>query len=531
MSDEINEQHKKPANKWGRPTNVPGVDARRLAVSYIRGVLADGRFLDELVARAMADDDIAQMEHRDRALARLIAATLLRHRGEIDDLLERFMQKPLNKTRGNIWPILQAAAVQLLYLDTPPHAAINIAVEQCRTDRAAHRFDKLANAVLRKVSTDGRAIGATQDSAKLNTPRWMWDRWVSAYGEDIARKIVSANAREAALELTIADPAQINHWAAQLGAVRLATGSLRLKSEGRVEELAGYDQGAWWVQDSAAALPTKLFGDVAGQQIADICAAPGGKTAQLAAAGARVTSIDKSKLRLTRLRDNLARVNLSDAIKIIEADATSWTPREQFDALLLDAPCTATGTMRRHPDIAHLKQSEGVEKLAALQSRLLDNCWRCIKPGGLLIYCTCSLEPEEGPDQIAALLARTPQLERVPIKATELDIDPGWITAQGDLRTFPFHVAQPAAGRVLPVEPPEPLVKSEPPEPSAPSAPSVKADSSASSDLRKSTEPAQDDGSALADSPAIPAGVASLDRPDLMAGLDGFYVARLRIKV
>jgi 16S rRNA (cytosine967-C5)-methyltransferase len=241
---------------------------------------------------------------------------------------------------------------------------------------------------------------------------------------------------EAALDITVKDePAA---WAERLGGIVLPTGSVRLKAGGRIEDLAGYSEGAWWVQDAAAALPARLLGTVAGLSVADLCAAPGGKTVELAATGARVTAVELSGERLVRLRANLERMHL-DA-ELVEADATTWRPRQTFDAVLLDAPCTATGTIRRHPDILRLKRPEDIAALSDLQTRLLDNAVQLLRPGGTLVYCACSLEPEEGSDQIARLLAREPRLARAPIKPGEWGIAPDWITPDGDLRTLPFHL-------------------------------------------------------------------------------------------
>jgi 16S rRNA (cytosine967-C5)-methyltransferase len=226
-------------------------------------------------------------------------------------------------------------------------------------------------------------------------------------------------------------------WAATLGATVLPTGSLRMAAEGRIEDLPGYADGAWWVQDAAAALPAKLLGDVAGQRVADLCAAPGGKSASLAARGAHVTAVDISAERLQRLTTNLSRLHLSATV--VEADITSWLPTTLFDAVLLDAPCSATGTIRRHPDILRLKRSSDIAKLVPLQARMLDQALRIVKPGGLLVFCTCSLEHDEGVAHVDRLLNDNSNVERVPISAPAFGVDPSWLTPAGDLRTLPFH--------------------------------------------------------------------------------------------
>jgi 16S rRNA (cytosine967-C5)-methyltransferase len=274
------------------------------------------------------------------------------------------------------------------------------------------------------------------DAVGLDIPAWMLERWSNAYGADAARRIAQASLTEAALDLTVeGDPAL---WAERLGGIVLPTGSVRLKGGGRIEDLAGYDEGAWWVQDAAAALPARLIGAVDGRDVADLCAAPGGKTAELAAAGARVTAVEQSAARLKRLGANLERLHLK--ADLIEADAATWAPGRTFDAVLLDAPCTATGTIRRHPDILRLKRPEDVAALSEQQKRLLENAVRLLKPGGTLVYCTCSLEPEEGVEQIANLLQREPRLARRPIALGECAIAPEWLTPAGDLRTLPYHL-------------------------------------------------------------------------------------------
>lgn len=413
-----------------------GFSARQLATSLVKAVLADGHALDEAITRAFEREDNQKLAPRDRALARLIAATVLRRLGQLEKTVGTFVERSLPEQRGNLTPILLAAAAQLLFLDTPAHAAINIAVEQCRRDRRARRFDRLANAVLRRVSEHGPRIIAEQDAVRLNIPEWLLARWVRAYGETTARRIGEASLGEAALDVTIRAEPQL--WAARLGGRLLPTGSVRLRSHGRVENLPGYREGAWWVQDAAAALPGRLLGPVRGWRIADLCAAPGGKTAQFAAQGAKVTAVDISAQRVARLTANLVRLQLR--ADLVEADARTWAPGMEFDAVMLDAPCAATGTIRRHPDILRLKRPEDVVRLADLQGRLLSNAARLVKGDGLLVYCVCSLEPEEGREQIERFLAARPDYVRMPIDAEEIGADPEWVTPAGDLQTFPFHV-------------------------------------------------------------------------------------------
>jgi 16S rRNA (cytosine967-C5)-methyltransferase len=415
-----------------------GYEVRQLATLLVSSVLLDGRALDDTIATAFARADYRQMEPRDKGLARLIAATVLRRLGQLDAIIMSFVDRSLPIQSGNLRPILYSAAAQLLFLKIAPHAVINIAVEQCRRDPAANRFDKLANAVLRKVATQGPDMLVGQNSAQLNIPEWLWKRWTTCYGEALAARIAEASLTEAALDVSVINDAP--GWAAKLSGHVLPTGSVRLLPEGRIEHLPGFDEGDWWVQDAAAALPVKLLGDVRGLRVADLCAAPGGKTAELAALGAEVTAVDISAERLLRVRDNLYRLRLK--ADTVEADAATWSPQDEFDAVLVDVPCTATGTIRRHPDILRLKRQEDLRRIVDVQSRLLRNAMRIVKPGGHVVFCSCSLEPEEGPDQIARLLAASPGIVRVPVTAAELGGGSAsdWITADGDLRTFPHHM-------------------------------------------------------------------------------------------
>nr|PZN86633.1 MAG: MFS transporter [Pseudomonadota bacterium] len=429
----------KPTKSTRQPASTKqpaGLQARQLAVELISAVLDKRRAFDDALAASLARPEHQSLAANDRGLARLIAATVLRRHGQLTHIVNSFIERPLPPDRGRLTSILLAAAAQLVFLGSAPHAVINLAVEQTRRDPRARRFDRLTNAVLRRVAEKGAEIATAQDPIRLNIPDWLWNRWSTAYGEDATRQIAEASLREAPLDITVKSDAE--GWIRKLGGVLLPTGSIRLVPEGRVENLPGFWEGAWWVQDAAAALPAKLFGNVAGKHVADLCAAPGGKTAQLAAAGAHVTAVEVDPKRIDRLKDNLVRLQL--ATEIVEADATEWQPDTRFDAVLVDAPCLSTGTIRRHPDILHLKREGDLERLVTLQERLLNNAARLVKPGGLLVYCTCSLEPEEGPQQIERFLSRVDEFGRVPIQPGEAGIAAEWITADGDLRTLPFHM-------------------------------------------------------------------------------------------
>jgi 16S rRNA (cytosine967-C5)-methyltransferase len=289
--------------------------------------------------------------------------------------------------------------------------------------------------VLRRIAREGAERIAAFDAPVLDTPPWLMARWIKTYGEATAHAIAAANGREPALDLTVKSDAET--WAAKLDGRVLPTGSVRTIVHGAVTALPGFDEGAWWVQDAAASIPARLLGNVSGLRVADLCAAPGGKTAQLVAAGAKVTAVDRAPGRLKRLQDNLTRLSLE--AELVCADVAAWTAEQPFDAVLLDAPCTSTGTIRRHPDVPWLKRSADIASLAALQRRLLDHAITLVRPGGILVYCTCSLEPEEGTDIVADLLAREQSVRRVPIAAAEVFGETDFINQDGDLRTLPYY--------------------------------------------------------------------------------------------
>jgi 16S rRNA (cytosine967-C5)-methyltransferase len=300
--------------------------------------------------------------------------------------------------------------------------------------RSTRRYGGLVNAVLRRVSREGKERIAKFDDA-IDTPAWVMDRWMVTYGRETALAIANAHKNEPPLDLTA--KADAAGWAQKLGGEVLPTGSIRLADAGPIMSLAGFDEGAWWVQDTAASLPANLLGDINGKSVADLCAAPGGKTAQLAARGAHVTAVDRSAPRLKRLQDNLARLQLH--CTVVAADAATWSAGP-FDAVLVDAPCTATGTIRKNPDLPWQRSRDDLARLSTLQARILDNAARLVKPDGILVYAVCSLEPEEGERQIEALLARQPTLRRAPITAAEVGGIDAFITAAGDLRTLPSHL-------------------------------------------------------------------------------------------
>jgi 16S rRNA (cytosine967-C5)-methyltransferase len=419
----------------GAQSDVPGLAARRFAAQALVEVLHRHRPLDGALDHATLPG-LDALPERDRALVRMIIATALRRLGGIRALLDRFLARGLPENSPRVEAALLVGATQILFLGVPDHAAVDLSVRLVEAEQGG-RYSGLTNAVLRRLTREGRIALASLDPS-IDTPPWLFERWMRAYGADTAHAIAGAHRIEPPLDLSVKD--DVSGWAERLGGKLLPTGTVRLQAHGPVSALPGYADGAWWVQDAAAGLPARLLGDVKGLRIADLCAAPGGKTAQLAARGAHVTAVDRSPARLARLKENLARLRL-DA-EVIEADATKFQAGP-FDAVLLDAPCTATGTIRRHPDLPWNRRAEDLVALAALQSRLLDRAAELVRPGGLLVYATCSLENEENESQIEALLARRTDFMRVPIQAAEIGGVNEFVSAVGDLRTLPCHLPDP----------------------------------------------------------------------------------------
>jgi 16S rRNA (cytosine967-C5)-methyltransferase len=432
-------QSSRPAKAPGKQSaDPPGLAVRRIAADIIDGVLRHRRPLDEQLEGSGVHPGLAGLPDRDRALTRALVAVVLRRLGSLRHLLDQLLERGLPKDAPRVETALLIGAAQILFLDVPDHAAVDLAVRLVQADRNGTHFTGLVNAVLRRLTREGAVRLAELDATTLDTPRWLMQRWVGAYGEPTARAIAAANANEPALDLTVKGDAAL--WAERLGGWILPTGSVRLTAHGNVTGLPGFADGAWWVQDAAAALPVRLLGDVTGLRVADLCAAPGGKTAQLAAAGAKVTAVDRSPARLARLAENLKRLSLS--AELVCADAAEWDAAP-FDAVLVDAPCSSTGTIRRHPDVPWLKQAADIEKLAGLQRRLIERAAVLTRPGGTLVYCTCSLEPEEGEAIVNGLLAYEQGLRRAPVHAAELYGRSEFVTEQGDLRTLPCQLPDP----------------------------------------------------------------------------------------
>ena len=413
---------------------APGLAARLAAAKLLADVIGSSRTLEEKIA-ADSPARFAGLDARDRALARSIATVALRRLGTIRKALGQRLEKGMPKRAGALEWTLAVATAQILFLDLPDHAAVDLAVKAARAEPASAPYAALANAVLRGIARERDDILAASDPLNDDTPAWLAQRWRATYGEATARAIATAHRAEPTLDLSVKSDPQA--WALKLDGVVLPTGSVRLKGHEAIPELPGYAEGEWWVQDAAAALPARLIGARQGMRVVDLCAAPGGKSAELAMTGAAVTTVDRSAERLKLLAANFERLRLQSEVVVADALAFDAPP---FDATLLDAPCSATGTIRRHPDVAWIKRQGDLPPLVKLQSQLLDKAISLTRPGGLIVYCTCSLEPEEGEGQIAQLLRRNPDVKRVAIAKEEIGGLAECVTPAGDLRTLPCHL-------------------------------------------------------------------------------------------
>jgi 16S rRNA (cytosine967-C5)-methyltransferase len=412
---------------------IPGLPARIAAAHVISDVVQGGHRLDERFSPTAVPARLHGLDARDAALARSIATVALRRLGVIRRALAALLEKGLPRQGQRLEWLLTAAAAQILFLDAADHAAVDLAVRAARLEPKTAPFAGLVNAVLRNLVRRREEFLAEAESLELDTPPWLAQRWRKIYGEEAERAIAAIHVKEPPLDVTVKSDPEL--WAKRLDGVVLPTGSVRLRTRAPVAELDGYKDGEWWVQDAAAALPARLLRAQPDERVLDMCAAPGGKTAQLALTKASLTALDRSAERLKLLAANMDRLGLHADVAVADATTYSAPP---FDAILLDAPCSATGTIRRHPDVPWTKKPGDIDVLAALQTKMLNRAAALLKPGGRLVYCTCSLEPEEGEAQIASFLRRNPDFHREPIEARADGIPAEFINAEGDLRTLPF---------------------------------------------------------------------------------------------
>ncbi len=417
--------------------NEDDLKSRRCALHILCDILDRKMALDIALDR---NDDLKSLDKRDRAFVRMLVTTALRHLGQIDALISKALNRPDSIKSPILLHILRMGVTQMFFMKVPDHASVDTCVRLCE----AQGMDKqkgFVNGVLRTLGREGQELISKQDAPRLNTPEWLLKIWIEDYGMNVAGKIAQANMSEAALDITVKDQNDLPYFGNALQATTLSTGSLRRISGGHVMGLEGFDDGKWWVQDAAAAIPATLFGDVAGKNIIDMCAAPGGKTLQLASKGAHVTAIDRSAKRLKKLEENVVRMKLEENVQVEIADGASWKPKDMPEYILLDAPCSATGTMRRHPDMAYLKNAKDIEGLSTIQERLLNHSAEILAVGGVLIYCTCSIQKAEGENQIEKFLSTHPNFERQPIQGQEIGNYDELINAQGDIRILPYMLS------------------------------------------------------------------------------------------
>ncbi len=413
-------------------TNPTPLTARVSALNAVITVFTKATALDGALAQ---DRSLQALEPRDRAFARAIASAAVRRVGALQAALDTLIDRPLPEKAIRARLALLCAAAERLVLDGAAHAAVDSWVSIMDEHKDTQRYKNLANAVLRRVVSGKARAAFDAADPRADLPDWLGERWTTAYGEAVAKAMAAARAVPPTLDLTLKPQTDASALADAIGAEVLPLGTVRRRETGAVDGLPGFDAGDWWVQDYAAALPARLLGVKAGERVADLCAAPGGKTLQLAATGANVVAVEASPKRMKKVAANLERTGLR--AQLVTVDLSQWQPDAPFDAILLDAPCTATGTLRRRPDAAWAKQDGDVANLAALQARLLDAAFSMLKPGGRLVYCTCSLEPEEGEEQLSAFLARTQDAALDPIQPDELPELAEALTREGAVRTRP----------------------------------------------------------------------------------------------
>ena len=415
----LKQRRAQPGKSGSKGTDAPGLPARRAAVALLNSILMDGGMLQDATAKTGAE----------RAEARAMADLCLRRLGQVDKALAAFVDRP---PKGPTRQILRLMATELLFAGTSPHAAVDLAVRMTRAAPGGARLAGLVNAVGRRLADQGVGLVALQDASNLNLPEplrgWLKNDW----GQSTLRDIASAHLTAPPHDLSLRTSGDTLPFAQEINGTLLPTGSIRTDGRPQVSGLPGYEAGAWWVQDAAAALPATLLPH--GGHVLDLCAAPGGKTMQLAAAGAEVVAVDASAARMQRVQENLDRTGLS--ADLVVADVLEWRPGTQQDAILLDAPCSATGTIRRHPDLPHRLKEKAIRELVELQTRLIDRAFDWLSPGGVLVWCTCSLLKAEGEEQANAFLARHPDAEMLPITPDEI---PAEFISDGCLRTRPDH--------------------------------------------------------------------------------------------
>lgn len=415
--------------------NNGGLESRNVVLSMLGQVLDKKQALDHVLE---ADAGFLALDTKDKAFARMMISTILRRLGQIDDLIAQAENREATKT-PTLQNILRLGVVQVMFMAVADHAAVDTAV-RLADEHGYTRQKGFVNGLLRTIVRSGPEWLSKQDEVRLNTPEWLLKTWIADYGLGEAASIAEANLSEAPLDITIKHERDRNHYASAFKATELLTGSLRKTTGGRVQDMEGFNEGAWWVQDASAAIPAQLFGDLNDKVVVDLCAAPGGKSVQLASRGADVVALDRSANRLKRVVENAERLGLQDKVEIHVGDAAQWKPPQLLPYILLDAPCSATGTVRRHPDVLHLKREQDVQRLVDTQTRILANAFEILAVGGVLVYCVCSLQKDEGERRIEVFLAEHSNAARLPIDAkADLNGYDESLTEEGDLRILPHH--------------------------------------------------------------------------------------------
>ncbi len=412
-----------------------------MATQLLTRVIDDGRNLDGLLGTRHGPPMMKTMSASDIALSKAIVTTALRNRGLIEAVFKKIMSRPPPKNARHLLHNLHVAAAQIMFMEVPDSAAVNLAVASLKNDTRSVRFASLANAVLRRLSREKEMLLESftpEDIARLNMPTWLWKRTKKSFGAQKSSQIAAAHMLEPVIDVTV--KSNPDAWAEKLGGIPIFGNSLRVTATGKVESWPGYDDGQWWVQDAAAHLPAHLMGDINGKRVADLCAAPGGKSAQLLNAGAIVTALDASGDRLTRLQQNLDRLKFN--AELVESNLFDFTTDAPFDAILLDAPCSSTGTIRRHPDVQWSKTANDISELAQLQFDMILHAAKLLKPGGTLVFSNCSMDREEGEDVLARIISTDCGLEHKPIEATEVYGQSQFINGQGAVRTLPSHLPE-----------------------------------------------------------------------------------------
>lgn len=416
-------------------TEKPGLGSRSAATKLLSAIVDKKTSMDGLLDAKGGNPVYLSLPENDRALVKAILLTTLRNYRVIDGFIDQLLERPLPSGAVSLRHLMRIAATQILFLDVPDHSAVDLAVEQANSDPRNRRFAKLVNAILRRMSREKEKRLSKLQANIQNFPDWYIEKLASAYGKSRADQMIKAMSAQAPIDITVKDNAK--EWAQKLGGAAITSQNVRLLSlSGPVQQLDGFDEGQWWVQDISASIPARLFGDLTGKHIVDLCAAPGGKTAQLVLSGGDVTALDRSKSRLNRLNENLARLQLSAKTELARME--DYKTDDLFDAALLDAPCSSTGTIRRHPDVIWTKDLSDIEKLAKVQRGLLEHAITLVKPGGLIVFSNCSLDMEEGEDMVKQFVSEHgDKIEIIPIDKKLIAGFEQTVTSEGFMRITP----------------------------------------------------------------------------------------------